>query len=327
MEINDRMDIRQIELFVVAAEEQHFTRAARRAHIVQSGLSVAIRALEEELGTLLFVRSTRRVELSEAGRRFLPEARRVLLAARDARDTVTAVKGGLVGRLAIGAVQSINSYLDLPALLQEFRRRYPKVEIIVRTTYTDVLGQALRDGSLDLALVPISEALPAGLDRGVLFSEPMVVVSSLEHEIGRHRQISLRALTSDVFIDFSPRMETRHIVDQIFLMEGAARRIGFEVENFELLFQFVRRGFGLAVVPEATAAGRQVTTVKITPTRRQRLPRWQLGLLRAKIGGELSPNPAADTFRAMVEEALKRRPNGGSPERELAITAQPSGRK
>jgi hypothetical protein len=67
------MDIRQIELFIAAAEEQHFTRAAKRAHIVQSGLSVTIRALEEELGAALFVRNTRRVELSEAGRNFLPE--------------------------------------------------------------------------------------------------------------------------------------------------------------------------------------------------------------------------------------------------------------
>src|ERR671918_7863 len=79
------MDIRQIELFIAAAEEQHFTRAAKRANIVQSGLSVAIRGLEEELGTLLFVRNTRHVELSEAGRIFLPEARRILLATKAAR--------------------------------------------------------------------------------------------------------------------------------------------------------------------------------------------------------------------------------------------------
>src|SRR6202022_4767364 len=107
------MDIRQIELFIAAAEEEHFTRAAKRANIVQSGLSVAIRALEEELGTLLFVRNTRRVKLSEAGRIFLPEARRIVLATKAARDAVLAVGGGLAGRLSMGRFQNftIFSYL------------------------------------------------------------------------------------------------------------------------------------------------------------------------------------------------------------------------
>ena len=114
------MDIRQIELFIAAAEEQHFTRAAKRANIVQSGLSVAIRALEEELGTLLFVRNTRRVELSEAGRIFLPEARRIVLATKAARDAVLAVRGGLAGRLSIGTIQNLHLFLDLPLSPRRF---------------------------------------------------------------------------------------------------------------------------------------------------------------------------------------------------------------
>lgn len=303
------MDFRQIELFVAAAEEQNFTRAARREHIVQSGLSVAIRALEDELGAQLFVRSTRRVQLSEAGRRLLPEARRVLLAVKAARDAVAALKGGLAGRLAIGAVQSLHPLLDLPALLQAFRLRYPMVEIVVRgNTFTDVLGQALRDGSLDLAFMPVSEVLPTGLAHDVLFSEPMVVVASADHAIGRRRQIMLPELSNEEFIDFSPRMGTRHVVDQMFLLEGVTRRIGFEVENFELLFQFVRRGLGLAVVPRATATGRELAAANIAPTGGQPLPGWKLGLFRVNIGGQLSANPAADTFRAMVETALNRAP-------------------
>src|SRR5919206_91938 len=79
MEMN--VELRQLEHFVAAAEERHFTRAARRLHIVQSGLSASIRALERELGAPLFVRSTRRVELTPAGRALLPEARRALAAA------------------------------------------------------------------------------------------------------------------------------------------------------------------------------------------------------------------------------------------------------
>ncbi|HVH75282.1 MAG TPA: LysR family transcriptional regulator [Stellaceae bacterium] len=309
------MDIRQIELFIAAAEEQNFTRAARREHIVQSGLSVAIRALENELGAQLFARSTRRVQLSEAGRRFLPEARRVLLAVKAARDAVAALKGGLVGRLAIGAVQSLHPLLDLPALLQAFRKRYPMVEIVVRgNTFTDVLGQALRDGSLDLAFMPVSEVLPTGLAHDVLFSEPMVVVASADHAIGRRREITLPELASEEFVDFSPRMGTRYVVDQMFLLEGVTRRIGFEVENLELLFQFVRHGLGLAIVPRAIATGRDLAAVNLTPASGQPLPRWELGLFRVNIGGQLSANPAADTFRAMVEEALNRAPHSRSPE-------------
>jgi DNA-binding transcriptional LysR family regulator len=232
----------------------------------------------------------------------------VLLAAKAARDAVAALKGGLVGRLSIGAAQNLHRLLDLPALLQAFRKRYPKVEIVVRGTYIDVLGQALRDGGLDLAFMPVSDVLPMGLAHEVLFSEPMVVVASDDHAICQRREIALPELESQEFVDFSPRIGTRHIVDQLFSIAGVSRRISFEVENFELLFQFVRRGFGLAVVPRATAVGRRLSLISIAPMRGQPLPSWEVGLFRAKIGGQLSPNPAADTFRAMVEKVLLSRP-------------------
>ena len=82
------MELRQLEHVVAAAEELHFTRAAQRLHIVQSGLSASVRGLERELGASLFVRSSRRVELTPAGRALLPEARRALAAARAAADAV-----------------------------------------------------------------------------------------------------------------------------------------------------------------------------------------------------------------------------------------------
>src|SRR4029077_8434795 len=105
----------------------------------------------------------------------------------------------------------------------------------------------------------------------------------------------------------------------------ATRRIGFEVENFELLFQFVRHGFGLAVVPRATATRRRLTSAQVVPTRvRAALPQWELGLFRAKQDSRLSSNPAADTFRNLVEETLKMRAN--RPEIDLwNVGTQPKG--
>jgi DNA-binding transcriptional LysR family regulator len=302
------MDLRQIELFVVAAEEQHFSRAARRANIVQSGLSAAIRTLEEDLGTQLVVRNTRRVELSEAGRIFLPEAYRVLEAVKAAREAVTAAKSGLRGRLSIGAVQSLPPCLDLPLLLQEFRSLHPMVEISVHEAYLEALAAALRESRLDLAFMPIWGVPPSGLMVEVLFSSPMVVIMEAGHRLAdrQHGGVTLRELAEEIFVEFSPRWGTRNLVDQIFAIESAVRRIGFEVENFDLLLQFVERGFGLAIVPQSMATKRGLKSLAIIPAHGTTdLPSWELGLFRAKRRGTLSPNPPADEFKTMVENALR----------------------
>src|SRR5580658_4103475 len=100
------MELRQLDAFVAVAEERSFTRAAARLYLAQSGLSATIRSLERELHAPLFVRSTRRVELSPAGTILLPEARRTLASARAAKDAVAAVEDVQRGTLTLGVVQS-----------------------------------------------------------------------------------------------------------------------------------------------------------------------------------------------------------------------------
>jgi DNA-binding transcriptional LysR family regulator len=169
-------------------------------------------------------------------------------AVRRARDAVAAIKGGLLGRLSVGTVQSLHPFLDLPALLQSFHKRYPKVEIMVREINLEALRRALHEGQLDLAFMPVSDAAPSGLSVEVLFSSPMVLAVSPQHPLAGRVTVALSELEQEAFIDFSPRWGTRHLVDQIFNLEGTVRRTGFEVENFDLLLQFVTRGFGVAVV-------------------------------------------------------------------------------
>jgi DNA-binding transcriptional LysR family regulator len=99
----DAVDIRQLQHFVAVAEEKHFTRAAQRVNIVQSALSNSIRLLEEELDAKLFVRSTRQVRLTDAGRILLDKAKAALESIRDAREAVAAVRNLQRGTLSIGA--------------------------------------------------------------------------------------------------------------------------------------------------------------------------------------------------------------------------------
>ena len=107
------MELRQLEHFVAVAQERHFTHAAEVLHISQSGLSASIRVLEAELGAVLFVRSTRRVELTAAGRALLVESHRTLASAAAARAAVDAVSGVMSGSLTVGAEQCLGA-VDLP---------------------------------------------------------------------------------------------------------------------------------------------------------------------------------------------------------------------
>src|SRR5450755_745168 len=122
------MELRQLAHFLAVAEARHFTRAATRVHVTQSSLSSSIRSLERELGSDLFVRSTRRVELTEAGRALLPAARRSVAAAEEGRDAVAGVRGLVRGQLAIGAIATVGP-VNLPALLARYHRRHPAVAI------------------------------------------------------------------------------------------------------------------------------------------------------------------------------------------------------
>ena len=146
------MELRQLAHFVAVAEELHFTRAAARVHVVQSSLSASIRALEREVGAALFVRDSRHVMLTQAGRALLPAARRALIAADEGRDAVAGVRGVLRGQLHVGAIQTLG-VIDLPALLAAFRRAHPGVTIRLSHDAAPVLASAAADAQLDIAFI------------------------------------------------------------------------------------------------------------------------------------------------------------------------------
>ncbi|MBE9639811.1 LysR family transcriptional regulator [Salipiger mangrovisoli] len=298
------MEIRQIEMFVAAAEEQHFSRAAERCNIVQSGLSTAIRALETELGTSLFIRNTRRVELSAAGEVFLPEARRILSALTAARHALSAVKTGVSGRIVVSMVQSLASLLDLPRILQDFSYANPDVEIHVRETRPGDLTSELKRGSVDVAFMPHYGVSHPGLDVQPLLDAKLVVAASLDHELANKRAVSAGDLLQERFVDVSVRWELRKLVDQVFLSHGMRRKSSFEVEDVAVLLEFVERGLGLAMVPEVFIRDMPIKALDVDLGGAP-LPNWGLGMYWASQSGTSTMNPAADLFRDSVRRALQ----------------------
>lgn len=260
------MELRQLEHFVAVAEELHFSRAAARLHIVQSGLSSSVRSLERELGAELFVRTTRQVELTEAGRALLPEARQTLTAARAAREAVSAVEGLLRGTVSVGIMQ-VQEPLDLPAMLGRFRREHPAVEVHLRQAAAASLLDAVRRGELDLTFSAVTEPDPSGVDFRLLARQDLVVACARRHPLAAASVVELAELGDEEFVEFPPDWGVRIEVDRAFAAAGIQRRIGFELNDVRTLLALVAAGLGISVVPEWAASYRiPVTLVPLRPS-------------------------------------------------------------
>ncbi len=146
------MTLEQLRIFVAVAERQHVTRAAEALNLAQSAASAAIAALETRHGTRLFHRVGRGIELTEAGRIFLDEAKAVLARAEAAELTLAELGGLKRGTLAVQASQTIASYW-LPRHLVAFRRAFPEIEIRLGVGNTAEAAMAVREGAAELGFV------------------------------------------------------------------------------------------------------------------------------------------------------------------------------
>jgi DNA-binding transcriptional LysR family regulator len=256
------MDLRQLRHFIAAAEEQHFSRAARRANVVQSALSTSIRSLEQELGVQLFVRTTRQVRLTEAGRVLLDKARVVLNAAREAREAVARVAGLEQGTLHLGATPSLPGFIDLPALLALFHERYPGIEVHLSQGNARQLLDRLTAAELDLAVLPLREP-HAEIEIVPVARERMVLIAAQGHRLARNPRVSLADLAEESFVDFELGWTSRQLVDQAFASAGVQRRTVFEVSDLDTMTALVARGLGLALVPRKVVEPRRRSVVAI----------------------------------------------------------------
>lgn len=252
-----RVELRQLEHFMAVADERHFTRAARRVHIVQSGLSASIRSLEEELGTPLFVRSTRRVDLTAAGQLLYAKASAVLSAVRSAREALVAYQRMERGSLSIGTAQNLAAFVDLPDVLGRFHAEHPGIEIHMSQGGSASLLERVRDGRVDVACVPFyGEAMP-GVRTELIACEALVLACAPGHPLARRRRApKLADLVAHPFVDFEADWGTRRLVDRAFAAAGLDRRIAFEVSDLGTQLDLVSKGLGVALVPEAIAAAR-----------------------------------------------------------------------
>ena len=245
------MELRHLRYFLAVAEARHFTRAAERLGIGQPPLSQQIRALENELGTPLFRRLPRGVELTEAGSSFFDDARHIVAAADAAVERAQRVARGDVGRLRIGMINSAPFHPFVPRTIREFGRRYPEIHLSLEENSTPVLAEAVLKEESDIAFVRPLLGETAELVSEALFDEDMLVALPLGHALAHFQSLSLWALAGEAFVLF-PRIVGAGLYDEII---SACRRNGFspkvaqETSQVTSIVNLVAAGLGVSLVP------------------------------------------------------------------------------
>lgn len=283
------MDLRQMEVVVAVAEEGGFTAAAQRLHVVQSAVSSTVRALERELGTTLFDRTTHRVSLTPAGEAFVPAARATLRAAEQARSAVDVVQGRLRGRVTVGTMQGVWAELHRP--LAALRAEHPEVAVRLRQAAVTDIRQALREGTVDLAVVALDRQQQRGLVTRLLSREEMVLVRAPERPLagsGPDGTVTLAEVARLPLVEFTPGWAIRLSVDRAFRAAAVEREPTFEVNDIVAASELVRNDLGVCVMPSSIAA-------RFPDLRTHRFdrhaPSWKVMVVRPR--GEAPPAVAA----------------------------------
>jgi DNA-binding transcriptional LysR family regulator len=247
------MELRHLRYFVAVAEELNFTRAAKRLGIHQPPLSLQIRQLENEIGTPLLVRHARGVELTNAGKLMLEDARVILKQVEQAKIGVRRRARGETGHLNIGSSGGTYFHLLIPKIIREYRTHYPNVVLFPQASNTALLIAQLRAGQIDIAFIrtPIGES--EGLRLELLVDEPNVMVVPTGHPLSRSTSVPLRAFAKENFVLY-PRELNPDNYDSIisaFKNEGFSPKLSQEAPQIVSVIPMVAAGLGVSIVPRS----------------------------------------------------------------------------
>ncbi|MBA3112185.1 LysR family transcriptional regulator [Salmonella enterica] len=245
------MDLRHLRYFLAVAQEGHFARAAERLNIVPPALSMQIRALEEELGGPLFVRTSRKVELTEAGRILQIEAQRTLEQAAFARETVQRSIRGETGCVRVGFAGNAVFSGKLTNDLRAFRKAYPDAELVVCEVAPLLQADAILAGQLDVGYTPDNrKAHDHALKAEQIGLWHRLVAMADDHPLTVHASLTVRMLADESLIFYDTHGADESLYTTLTAMLGHVPKVAHCTASTLSVLTLAAAGLGLALVPE-----------------------------------------------------------------------------
>ncbi|MEO3946413.1 LysR family transcriptional regulator [Gorillibacterium sp. CAU 1737] len=241
------MELRHLQTFLVVAEEDGFTRAAARMGYAQSSITAQIQSLEAELGVPLFDRLGKRIVLTEAGRRLLPHAKDMVRMHGAIRETVV-LEEEPAGCLTIGAPESLAAF-RLPAVIREYKRRFPQVKLILKPGKCTELKEMARTGETDLSILLQPKLVDPDLIIENLVEERMALIACPEHPLVKASVVTPEELRNEVLLYTETGCTYREEFEQELRVCGVSPEVDLEFFSIEAIKNCVMLGLGLSLVP------------------------------------------------------------------------------
>lgn len=270
------MTLTELRYILAVAQERHFGRAAERCCISQPALSLAIRKLEEHLGTAVFERRKNQISLTPMGEKIVPQAQRVLEEVEQINLIVAQGKDQLAGPLRLGVIATVGPYI-LPDLIPLLHKRAPAMPLEIEENLTANLNRMLLHGKLDVIIV----ALPheeAGVVTRPLYEEPFKAVVPVTHPWAKKKRIDIDSLAQEkVILPHAGHCFRRQVLDQCPGISKSDRE-GVQGNSLETIRQMVASGLGITVLPCSALTAKhhhkRLATIPFTDP----VPERQIGL-------------------------------------------------
>jgi DNA-binding transcriptional LysR family regulator len=244
------VNLHLLRIFLAVAEQGSFSQAANALYISQPAVSKSVQELERQLDLLLFDRSGRKLQLTEAGTLTMRHARQIFALERSAETALDQLRGLETGHLSLGASQTVGTDL-LPPIMGAFHRRYPGIQLSLEIGNTQQVVELLLHGTLDTAFVegPVNRA---GLVIHPWRSDRLVVIAAPDHPLVARQPLTLEQILDEPFVVREQGSGTRAVFEQALRERQADIQIAMELGSNEAVKNAVSAGLGISVISEAT---------------------------------------------------------------------------
>ncbi|MCD7737694.1 MAG: LysR family transcriptional regulator [Lachnospiraceae bacterium] len=264
------MNINYFHEFVTLCETMNYTEAAERLFISQASLSKHIQYMEKELDEALFIRSTRKLELTEYGKLFLPDAIAIAEHQKSYLEKLQQQKAVDSALLKIGSTPALSQY-GLTELFSEFSSHYPEIRFSLFSADDELLLSALTEQRCSIIIARVPALLPGHCTTIPIITDEMCVALSQNHRLAQQSKLTLDQLQNEKFILFKADTFVSNFIETLFNKEGfslSSENIVGRFLSFYTILDFVKKGLGITVVSRQTAhffAGDSVAVIPLSP--------------------------------------------------------------